>query len=83
VPEQFWNCAEVKISSTCDGPDPPTSSSTTSTTTSSSSVGTGATVTTSVATTTTGLTTTGATQDPRNCAAEDEVCGPNNPCSSE
>lgn len=86
VPEQFWNCAEVKISSTCDGPDPPASSSTTSSTTSSSTTssdGTGATVTTSVTTTSTGLTTTGATQNPGNCSAKNEVCGPNNPCSSE
>jgi hypothetical protein len=86
VPEQFWNCAEVKISTTCDGPDPPASSSTTSTTTSSSSVETGATIIThSVATTSASLTTTttGTTQNPGNCAAKNEACGPNNPCSSE
>ena len=83
VPEQFWNCAELKISTECDGPDVTTTSTTTSSSTTSSSSssttnGTGATVTTS-ATATTSSTTT-QTPNPGTCAAATGVCGPDTPC---
>ncbi|KAL7486922.1 hypothetical protein ACHAW6_012519 [Cyclotella cf. meneghiniana] len=69
VPEQFWNCAEVKISNSCDGPAPSTTS------TSSTTTGTGATT----SSTTTSTITTTATR-PANCATETAACGLNNPC---
>jgi len=69
VPEQFWNCAEVKISNNCDGSNPSSSTSTSSTTT---SVATGA---------TTSSTSMGTTSTvPKSCASETEQCGPRNPC---
>jgi len=75
VPEQFWNCAELKISNECDGPAVTTTSTTSST--SSSTDGTGATIS---STTTTSSATT---KDPEQgtCAAATGACGPNNPCS--
>ena len=80
---RFWNCAELKISSECDGPEVTTTSTTTTTSSTSTSVstsnGTGATVTTS-ATLTTSSTTTQSNQGGETCAAATGVCGPNNPC---
>ena len=73
VPEQFWNCVEVKISDSCDGPVPTTTS------TSSTTTGTGATTSSTTMSTTT--TTSSATTRPANCATETAACGLNNPCS--
>ena len=65
VPEQFWNCAEVKVSTNC-GNGPPTDPETTSTTTTGTTINTGATATTTTTTTATeteptSTTTTGTT----------------------
>jgi len=69
IPEQFWNCAEVRISSDCsDGEEPSVS-------TSSPTVITGGTTTSTSATVTT------ANDSPSNCAASAAVCGPNVPCA--
>ena len=83
VPEQFWNCAELKISNECDGPEVTTSTSTTtsssssSTSSSSTTNGTGATVTTS-ATSTSSSTTNSPPSG--TCKAETGACGPDKPC---
>lgn len=83
VPEQFWNCAELKVSNECDGPEVTTTSTTSTTSSSSTSVsttnGTGATVTTS-ATVTTTSTTTQSNQGEGTCKAETGACGPDKPC---
>lgn len=83
VPEQFWNCAELRISNECDGPEVTSTSTTTTSSISSSTTtttnGTGATVTTS-ATATTSSTTLQTNPPAGTCKAETGACGPDQPC---
>ncbi|KAL3798617.1 hypothetical protein ACHAWO_014026 [Cyclotella atomus] len=75
----FWNCAELKISNDCDGPEATsTSTTTTSSTSSSTTNGTGATTTSAASTTSS--TTSKATTPTGTCKAETGACGPNQPC---
>ncbi|KAK1734442.1 lytic polysaccharide monooxygenase [Skeletonema marinoi] len=81
VPEQFWNCAEIRISSDCASDPPPPSPPTTPPppqTTTQATTTTGATTTT----TTTSTTTNVPPPAPSSCPAENNACGPNNPCSN-
>ena len=77
---RFWNCAELRISSECDGPDVTSTSTTTTSTTSSSSTNTGATVTSSATTTVSSSTTTTGVSNVGTCKAETGACGPDQPC---
>ena len=85
VCHQFWNCAEVKISNDCDGISPPTSTttSTIASTTTSTVVSTTSTSVGSTSTSYSTTTTTGATSNPGTCAADTQICGPSQPCSSK
>mmetsp|Transcript_20842 Transcript_20842/g.41449 ORF Transcript_20842/g.41449 Transcript_20842/m.41449 type:complete len:1000 (+) Transcript_20842:122-3121(+) len=85
VPEQFWNCAEIRVSSVCGGNEPPPSppatpppQTTTQATTTTTTQNTGATTTT----TTTSTTTSVSPPPPSSCPAQNNACGPNNPCSN-
>jgi chitinase len=81
VPEQFWNCAEVKISSTCDGPDPSSTSTTSTSTTTSTSDSTGATsATTTTTPASTSTTSSTSLTDYGTCATNTDACGPGKPC---
>eukprot|EP00574_Skeletonema_japonicum_P013050 CAMPEP_0201715482 /NCGR_PEP_ID=MMETSP0593-20130828/1662_1 /ASSEMBLY_ACC=CAM_ASM_000672 /TAXON_ID=267983 /ORGANISM="Skeletonema japonicum, Strain CCMP2506" /LENGTH=407 /DNA_ID=CAMNT_0048204997 /DNA_START=66 /DNA_END=1286 /DNA_ORIENTATION=- len=92
VPEQFWNCAEIRISSDCasdpPSPSPPTTppQTTTQATTTTTTQNTGATTTATTTTTTTTTTSTSVSPSPppapSSCPAENNACGPNNPCSN-
>jgi hypothetical protein len=89
-----WSKAVVNLVSQtagCSNPASTTSTTINTSVTSTSTTATTSSITTqppqsSTTTTTSGTvltTTTGTTQNPGNCAAKNEACGPNNPCSSE
>jgi len=85
VPEQFWNCAEIRVSSVCGGNEPPPSppatpppQTTTQATTTTTTQNTGATTTT----TTTSTTTSVSPPPPSSCPAQNNACGPDTPCSN-
>mmetsp|Transcript_15209 Transcript_15209/g.24989 ORF Transcript_15209/g.24989 Transcript_15209/m.24989 type:complete len:485 (+) Transcript_15209:114-1568(+) len=87
VPEQFWNCAEIRISSDCASepppPSPPTApppQTTTQATNTTTTQSTGTTTTTTTSSTTS--VSSPPPPAPSSCPAENNACGPNNPCSN-
>lgn len=84
---QFWNCAEIRISSDCASepppPSPPTApppQTTTQATTTTTTQSTGTTTTTTTSSTTS--VSPPPPPAPSSCPAENNACGPNNPCSN-
>ena len=78
VPEQFWNCAEVRISNDCMAPIV-SQATTTALPITTAQVQT--TTTTQKSTTASSAITTVAAP-PQSCAASTAACGPNTPCSN-